>query len=320
MLYHTHLSNFISASESYLSSLAPLPSTLDMNMLMISSCTVLLECSLVRLLRTAVCEGASHHTVQRRLSEKLSVQHNPHYLRFNMYNLHFQEFLTYIKNVAANSHVIPNKIHVLVLNHVETLNHTQQHTLAKVFERSRNVRLILPTTQQGGISERFANQFAVIRIPTLDDALLEQSFRAYCAEREMEEHQDTFRHCDADLEMALKALCFPADLLRESPLFDPLDREIQGVLEGARKSVLCSKILLATRQSIYKIMKYNISHTDICRAILRAILKKHRKKHQIAHAMIAEVARTEHQLIMSSKPVFYYEKLILSYMQACASC
>lgn len=287
---------------------------------MISSCTVLLECSLVRLLKTTVCDGASHHTVKRRLSDKLSVEYNPHYLRFNMYKVHFQEFLSYIKNVTSNSHVMMNKLHILVLNDVDSLNHTQQHTLAKVFERSRNVRLILPSTHQGGISERFANQFAVIRIPTLNGTLSEKSFRAYCTDHEMQEHEDTFRHCDGDLEMALKALSFPADLLRENPLFDPLERELEGVLEGARKSVQCSKTLLATRQSIYKIMKYNISHTDICRTILRSILKKHRKKPQIAHAMIAEVARTEHQLIMCSKPVFYYEKLILTYMQACASC
>ena len=105
MLHHTHLNNFIAHSEKYLPALISLPAVHDFNMLFISSCSLMLECALARFLKLVVCEGGSHFTTKRVLSEKLFVDYNPQYLTFNMENIPFQEFVSYVKNVRLRTTV-----------------------------------------------------------------------------------------------------------------------------------------------------------------------------------------------------------------------
>jgi len=254
------------------------------------------------------------------MSEKVPVEYNANYLRFRMPNVNMQEFVQYVKNVISNSHVMMVKTHVLVLNDIEALSHQQQHTILKLFERNTNVRLVLTSTQQSGLVDSILSHFAIIRTPRLDSKALEKSFHTYCEAHSIEDHENTFQNCDQDIQIALKALCFPPELLENNPVFDPVERELSNLLDAVRKTVLCSKVIALTRQSIYKIMKYNIENPIICRKIMDIILQKHKKKPTLLHFMTKVVAQAEHQLLASSKPIFYYEHIVLTYAKAFGAC
>lgn len=286
-------------------------------MLFISSNALMLECALVRFLKLVVCEGGSHFTTKRVLSDKLFVDYNPQYLTFNMENIPFQEFVSYIKNVMCNNHVMMHKAHVLVLKDVHCLTNAQQHALTKIFERKSHVRLITTSSCSGAVSSRMSNHFGYLRVTPPNQAELLKAFQTYCTDHMIEDHECTLTHCNYDMRRALMALSFPSDMIRDAPMFDPLEREITTLLEAVRKTVQCSKMLTLTRQSVYKMMKYNVPHNRICNTILKVILQKHKKKPLILSAMTQAIADTEHKLLQSSKPIFYYELLVLKYTQLC---
>ena len=248
------------------------------------------------------------------------MEYNTNYLRFRMRSINIQDFVQYVKSVISNSHVMMVKTHVLVLNDVDALSYQQQHTLLKLFERNTNVRLVLTSTQQSGLADSVLTHFANVRAPVLDSDALEKSFRNYCEAHSIEDHENTFRNCDQDIRIALKALCFPPELLENNPVFDPLERELSNLLDAVRKTVLCSKVILLTRQSIYKIIKYNIEHATICRTMMFIIVQKHKKKPSLLHLMTKVLSQAEHQLLASSKPIFYYEHVVLTYAKAFGVC
>jgi hypothetical protein len=278
----------------------------------------MLDCAVVRFLKFVVCEGGSHLTTKRVLSDKLSVEYNPSYLAFNMENIPFQEFVSYIKNVMCNNHVMMHREHVLVLKDVHCLTNAQQHSLTKIFERKSHVRLIATSSSSGAVSSRMADHFGYLRVTPPDQKELLKAFKRYCAEHMIEDHECTLAHCNYDIRRGLMALCFPSDMIRDAPMFDPLETEISSLLEAVRKTVQCSKVLALTRQSVYKMMKYNIPHNRICNTILKVILQKHKKKPLILSAMTQTIAETEYKLLQSSKPIFYYELMVLKYTQLCA--
>lgn len=305
-------------SEKYLPALVSLPTVHDFNMLFISSCAFMLDCALVRFLKLVVCEGSSHLTTKRVLSDKLFVEYNPRYLTFNMESIPFQEFVSYIKNVMCNNHVMMHRVHVLVLKDVHCLTNAQQHSLIKIFERKSHVRLIATSSCSGAVSSRMSDHFGYLRVTPPNQKEVVKAFNTYCAQHTIEDHEYTLTHCNYDIRMALMALCFPSDMIRDAPMFDPLESEITTLLEAVRKTVQCSKVLTLTRQSVYKMMKYNIPHDRICGTILKVILQKHKKKPLVLFAMTQAIAETEHKLLQSSKPIFYYELLVLKYTQLCA--
>lgn len=248
------------------------------------------------------------------------MEYNINYLRFRMQSINTQDFVHYVKSVISNSHVMMVKTHVLVLNDIDFLSHQQQHTILKLFERNTNVRLILTSMQQSGLRDSLLSHFAIMRAPVLDSDALEKSFRTYCETHSIEDHENTFRNCDQDIQIALKALCFPPELLENNPVFDPIERELSNLLDAVRKTVLCSKVIALTRQSIYKIMKYNIENATICRKIMEIILHKHKKKPTLLHLMTKTLSQAEHKLLASSKPIFYYEHVVLTYARAFGAC
>lgn len=316
MLYNTHLNNFIVDSEKYLPNLIHLPKVHDLNHLLISSCPLILDCALTRFLKEIVCEGNSHLTTKRILSDKLFVEYNPQYLMFNMESIHFQEFVSYIKNIMCNNHVMMHRSHILVLKDVHTLSNAQQHSIIKIFEPKTHVRLI--ATASVSVSSRMADHFGYIRVPPPTQKELLKAFEGYCVEQTIEDREHTLSYCGYDIRRALMSLCFPPEMIRDSPLFDALEREIHVLLEAVRKTVQCSKVIVLTRQSIYKIMKYNIPHSQICKTILKVVLQKHKKKQSLIVRMTQIITETEHKLLQSSKPIFYYELLVLRYTQLCA--
>lgn len=296
-----------------------LPSVLDMNFLIVSTCPMLLECSLTQFLKFVVCQGKAHSTSKRALSEKLTVEYNSEYVMFNMHTMCFQELLMYIKSVMCNNHVIMNRSHVLVLKEIQCLTNTQQHSITKICERNKNVRLIATSSHSRGVSCCMSDHFGFIRVSPPEKKQLVQAFQLYRADHAIEDHESTLAHCNYDMRIALKSLAFPSDMIFEAPLlFDALEREITTLLEGVRKTVQCSKIISLTRQSVYKMMKYNIPHARICRKILKVIVQKHKKK-SFLFQMARIIADMEHSLLQSSKPIFYYELIVLKYTQLCAN-
>ena len=78
-------------------------------------------------------------------------------------------------------------------------------------------------------------------------------------------------------------------------------------MNSIKKTKNIESYILKVRETIFRLLAYNISSADISKHIFNTIFEKYKKNNDILHQLIHEISIMEHNVILSSKPIFHYE-------------
>jgi hypothetical protein len=304
-----HLNKFIQQADRYLA--LPIPSVLDAHVMFVTRDPFLRECALTVLLQRLVCDE-KHPIWNYRTSDVQGILRHDRFVRINMRVCTFNDCIEYIKRVIKNRHVLNYK-QIVVMDHLETTTFVNQRAIGKLLEQASDTIFVTSTNYPNGISEHLRNRFMTFRIPCLNEQECERVFLKYAEDADHDAVQDIPKQCDHDIAMCLRALRFPSISTVEL-CNDPIEKMFNALFQKIRRMQNLSNIVVAVRDTVYKLFSYNLQHVQICKSLWKSVYERHKKDGKVLNAMISYLAEMEHDLLHCSKPMYYYERFFLRYL------
>lgn len=296
-----HLNSFISNFKSYFDFNYEIPITSNLN---IYSCDNFLnECYLNEILKY---NFNNINTVSKQISG-IDIHCNNNFNIIDMFSLSsFQSFLLYIRELVKNTHVIFNSKHVYILKNFNNVSLSNQQLFLNCLDHQKHTIFIVLSTNLSRIIEPIKSRFTNIR---LDTSQFRKSLLKYCEE-----------NCDLNVNKKdiIKQIDQPTFKLSSFILnvhtpsyFNVLSKDLSEIINSIKKIKNIESYLIKVREIIFKFLAYNISSATISKYILNIIFEKYKKNNGMLHSVIHEISILEHNIILSSKPIFHYELFFL---------
>lgn len=233
----------------------------------------------------------------------LTYQHNIH---FNIYqctsiSTNFASFVQYISNMFKHKSLF-NKKKTIILNDIHHLTKQQQHILTSLIDKQHSYNILCTTSDISKVSNVLKSRFFCKSIDANHKNEILHSLAKY---DNIDTHilQDCIK-LDKKLYASVLYMYYQ---IHSSIIEDELS---QLMISLKRKQKHITTFILKIRDVMYKILSFNIPHSNVCRTILTLLAKKF-KKHPILPKIISNVAKLEHTLLKSSKPIYHYEYFFL---------
>ena len=293
-----HLNNFITNFKSYFDYDYKIPISSNLN---IYSCdSYLNECYLQELLKF---HFTNVNTVPKQISG-IDIHCNNNFNIIDMYSLSsFQAFILYIKELVKNTHVLLNSKHIYILKNFNNISISNQQLFLNCLDHQKHTIFITLTSNLSRIIEPIKSRFMHIR---LDTSQFKTNLWKYCEE-----------NCDLNnikKKEVIKQIEQPTFKLSSFILnvhtpsyFDILSKELSSIINSIKKTKNIESYIIKVRETIFRLLAYNISSADISKHIFNTIFEKYKKNNDILHQLIHEISIMEHNIILSSKPIFHYE-------------
>jgi len=269
-----HLSNFTKNFKSYFDFNYKIPLTSNLN---IYSCDNFLnECFLNEILKF---NFNNTKTIPKQITG-IDISFNPNFNIIDMFSLpSFQLFMSYIKELVKNTHVLSNSKHVYILKNFNNVSFANQQLFINCLDHQKHTVFIILSTNLSRINDALKSRFSNIR---LDTSQFKSKLWKYCEE-----------NCDL-------TLIKKKDIIKqiEQPTFQ-LSAFILNVHTPSYFDV------------IYKDLSSIINSIKKTKNIVNIIFEKNKKNNDIIHSLIHEISVLEHNIILSSKPIFHYEFFFL---------
>ena len=246
-------------------------------------------------------------TIPKQISG-IEIHYNPNFNIIDMFSLSsFSSFMTYIKELIKNKHVLVNSKHVYILKNFNSLTFTNQQLFVNCLDHQRNTVFIILSTNLSRVIDSIKSRFTNLRLDTFE---CKKGLLKYCEE-----------NCDLTVikkKEIIKQLDLPTFKLSSYILsvhtpsyFDILSKELSVIINSIKKTKNIESYIIKVREIIFKLLAYNISSPDICKHILNVLFEKYKKNNEMLHLIIHEIAVLERNIISSSKPIFHYEFFFL---------
>lgn len=254
---------------------------------------------------------------------EISYKSNQHFMEFN-FKTHLNKekiaMIQFIKDVTSSKK--PSNIkHIMILDNIDYINDQQQYKLRRLIEKaSVNATFICNCNVLSKIIGPLRSRFVLVRIPMLSN--LEKKYIASTVldtinsvkEREPL-HKYVQRHVETLQDLVCIALSYDTlsdDVNKSFKAFKFVEKEVKYVLGNIPRYKSSTDAITSIRQSVYKIIHYNINHVLVAKMILNtcstsSVYKKH------LHSITNRVAQFDLNLlhINQCKSIHVYESLFL---------
>ena len=297
-----HLNNFVTNFKSYFDFNYKIPITSNLNIY--SYDNFLNECFLNEILKF---NFNNINTTPKQISG-IDINYNPNFNIIDIFSLpNFQLFMSYIKELVKNTHVLSNSKHVYILKNFNMVSFTNQQLFINCLDHQKHTVFIILSTNLSRINDSVKSRFANIR---LDTSKFKSQLWKYC-----EENCDLTLIKKKDIIKQIEQPTFQLSAfilnVHTPSYYDILHKELSTIINSIKKTKNIESYIIKVREILFKFITYNVSSADISKHILNIVFEKYKKNNDILHPIIHEVSVLEHNIILSSKPIFHYEFFFL---------
>lgn len=298
-----YLSDFKQSFNNYFSVLPIIQENL--NLLIYTNDIFLIECYL----NTALSNVYDNVlTCEKFTFNNVPFLYNINFVIFDLTSIHsqFDELTQYFDHISNNQVIFKKKL-ILIIKNIHILTRNQQYIFSRLYDSLQKVYTIIITTNNiSKIIVQLQSRLSVLKIPVNN---LNENIIKYANDNHIENASKILEQCNivnTDLYTKLIALHTGS---YKNHIYD----EIYKLIEICKKSKIVPTYLSKVRAAYYKIIIYNISHSQLCNIILNCIIKKYNKKSNFSkiHHIIHDLSILECNIIKSSKPLYHYELFFL---------
>lgn len=213
----------------------------------------------------------------------------------------FTEFVDYINTICTNQSLVTGNIFVVMRN-IQLFTKNHQKKISNIIERQTKYIFICTSTSISKITYDLQTRFHLDR---LDSTCISSILIQYAKEHDIDETiTQKILKLNNNLYTSVLALHF-------NDFHTLLENEFMKILNVIKKIKNISLYISSIRDSLYKLLTYNIDHSKICTTILSVCLKKYKKYDNIKHFIVNEISKLEHNLLSVSKSIYHYEFFFL---------
>lgn len=246
------------------------------------------------------------NTITQYTYNEIPFQHNKNFSIFDILNIsqQFNDFVTYIDTLKNNKVLFDTK-NVIVITNLEQLTKYQQHVLSVVVERQQNTRFICVTSSLSKINERMKSRMMCKKI-VITKKEQKKILETYAKEQGLD---------DSSL---IKTILKETDDMYSSVLYlytgihiNIIKTELLSVIGTIKKLKNVQTFISKIRDTMYKLLIYNLSQEKILRTILSVIEGKFSKIPVTMMFCIKKLNELDNSLLNSAKPIYHYELFFL---------
>ena len=279
----------------------------DLNVMLYCNDIFYMDCYLEQNLRSRLNIDADDQI-------KRSIQQTHNGVPF-LYNSNFSEFdftncvsmfddtMTYLDHISSNKGIVNHKV-ILVLKNVHLLSKSQQFVLSRLIEKlQRSFMIILTTQKLSKIVTQLQSRLMCLNINKYD---LKTLLHSYIEENILDSTvtNDIIKADNVGLRAAILAL-------HTGTYRNFVEEEMTALVSQVKKMKVIGNYIDRVREVIYKLLIFNIAHSDICKSILTSVIKKYKKQPDIVKSMVRVITKLDSDLLASSKPLYHFEHCFL---------
>lgn len=220
----------------------------------------------------------------------------------------------FVNRIVKRAPMIGDK-HIIVLRNFDGIMKRFQMRFKSIFESSYlNSCFIVTSTRPNFIVVNLCDMLTRIQLPLLTTIQIEELAKCLIDD----DHRETMKtdiskfciQCEYDL---YSILCiFDSKSKTYENMFIVA---IDNLLKYLARSKSLHKVIEAIRICTNKLLYYSIDHGKLVHYILKSAFK-HNKIRSIQSKVTIDFADFQHQILLSAKPIFVYEKLFIYLWQA----
>lgn len=280
----------------------------DMNVLLYCTDTLFMDCylevNLKRLLNITDRDEKVKRTVQQTYNN-VPFHHNNYFIEFDLMVCisMFDETMAYLDHIASNKGIMNRKM-VLLIKNLQMLSKTQQNVFSRLVEKIQRSYMLIVTTQK--LSKIINSLKSRMLCYNLNHYSFSDVLQKYIEDQHLDNSvlKDILKSDHVTLKSALLSL-------HTGVYRNFVEDEILGLVSQVKKIKVIGNYIDRIREVVYMLLIYNISHTDICKAIMSSVMNKFSKNKELIQSMVNVVATTEHNILLSSKPLYHFEQCLL---------
>ena len=250
-----HLNNFVTNFKSYFDFNYKIPLTSNLN---IYSCDNFLnECFLNEILKY---NFNNIKTIPKQISG-IDINFNPNFNIIDMFSLSsFQLFMSYIKELVKNTHILSKSKHVYILKNFNYISFTNQQLFINCLDYQKHTVFIILSTNLSRINDAVKSRFANIR---LDTSQFKSKLWKYC-----EENCDLTVIKKKDIIKQIEQPTFQLSgfiLNVHTPsYFDVIYKDLSSIINSIKKTKNIEIYMIKVREILFKFITYNIWINIFC--------------------------------------------------------
>ena len=273
----------------------------DLHVLIYSNDSFLLDCVLQSNLWN---KFKTNNTILKTSYNNLIFEYNQYFSIFDMHCIqpNFNDFVTYIHSIAANKVLFDMKVHIIFKN-IHLLSKNQQSILAVLIESLKAYTVICTTISVDKIIDKIksrmfckkeiiTNILPIIKNYTKDQGITDTSLIKNIEKNKLDLYASIL-HLHTGLYLNI------------------IETELNIIFNCIKKTKNVNVFISKVRESIYKLLIYNVSHRIIMNNILKLLEKKYKKSVNTLIHMIHELSILDHDLLFSAKPIYHFELFFL---------
>lgn len=214
----------------------------------------------------------------------------------------FADFLSYLRTISNNKIMLDGKLYIFIKN-IHILSKTQQQILASLMDSQKSTVIICTTNNFSKVIERIKSRNFCKRLPLNNLPYILKKYQNDYFVGDEETFKEIIK-LDKNLYSSLLHLHTGMHL-------NIIENEFNQIIILIKRSKNIATYITKIREIMYKFIIYNVPHREISKSIYYSIYKKYRKTPSILHELINNVSELDHNICLSSKPLYHYELFFL---------
>jgi hypothetical protein len=236
-------------------------------------------------------------TFPKSVAEDLNYSYNTKFIIFNFQKVNREACLEFVSNRISNKLIFDDKI-LIILKNIQVLSASELKSLSTILDiRNMSFHFVLTTLNNSVLTNTLSSKCFCKRIyiPKLSNTL-----KLFCNNENIDPSNiSNIIKKTSDIYTAITFLSFGLEYN------NIIENEILSVLNVIKKNKF--EILVPTiRSVVYKLNSYSISNSIICKSIATCVIRKFKNDEKIFD-IISCLAKTEHDLLYASRPLYYFE-------------
>lgn len=273
----------------------------DLHVLIYSNDSFLLDCVLQSNLLT---KFKTSSTILKTTHNNLAFEYNQYFSIFDIQSIqpNFNDFVAYIHSIATNKVLFDMKVHIIFKN-IHMLTKNQQNILAVLIESLKAYTVICTTISLDKVIDKVKSRMfckkEIIRniLPIIKDYAKDQGITDTSLIKNIEKNK---------LDLYASILHLHTGLY-----LNIIETELNLIFNSIKKTKNINIYISKVRESIYKLLVYNVTHKNIINNILKLVEKKYKKSETIITRIIHELSVLDHDILFCAKPIYHYELFFL---------
>lgn len=273
----------------------------DIHVLLYSNDSFLLDCVLKS---NITSKFKTNKTITKTTYNNLSFEYNQYFSIFDIQCIqpNFNDFVIFIRSIAANKVLFNMKVHIIFKN-IHMLSKNQQTILAVLIDSLKSYIVICTTTRLDKIIDKVKSRMLCKKevipniLPIIKKYAKDQGITDLNLIKNIDKHK-------LDLYASILHL-------HTGIYLNIIEIELNLIFNSIKKTKNVNIYISKVRESIYKLLIYNVTYNNITNNIIKIVEKKYKKSEDIIIHIIHELSVLDHDLLFSAKPIYHFELFFL---------